>query len=486
MVNLTTNTNKPSVATPSSAYNIMAEAWKLPEILLTGTAGIRKESNTYLPRYPKESDPAYLERQKRSVLYSVYQRSLQTYAGLAFNRSVVVSDLPQELEYIKEDTDSLNTSLSSFGYDLLHDTIHFGLTHFLVEFPFFDEDNTPSLADMEEQKIRPYWVHISPTNLIGWRTELEGGLVKISQIRILESETVEDGEFGEQVLNSVRVITPDTISIYTANTKGEYPEEATKTWPNSLGYVPLVTIYGDKTGFLQGKPTLSGLADLNLRHYQKLSDLDNIERMVCTPLLAATGVEAGALDGIDVGPGKLVSLSDPSSKLFYVEPTGGGIPHNQKSIENIEKRMGSLGGDLVLKQQAADRVTATARKIDQSESISILQVMIDRLEVALERGITISADYIELDKPKTNISIGDALTAPNGNNMIDYLVQYLLDNDGMDINQAANELKRRGHITENYDVKDTVPKPKEPNPNSETLEDNNEDEINKEDENDKP
>ncbi|MCK4501081.1 DUF4055 domain-containing protein, partial [Candidatus Babeliales bacterium] len=179
------------------------------------------------------------------------------------------------------------------------------------------------------------------------------------------------------------------------------------------------------------------------------------------PLLAATGVATEELKGLHVGPGQLVTMTAENAKLFYVEPTGGGIPFNQKSIENIEKRMASLGGDLVLKQQAADRVTATARKIDQSESISILQVIIDRLEVALERGVEISADYLDLPKPQTNISIGDALTAPNGNNMLDYLVQYLLDNDGMDITQAANELKRRGHITENYDVKDTVPKEKD-------------------------
>ena len=452
---------KADVSTPSSAYEAMAEVWKLPEILLKGTAGIRKESATYLPRYPKESEEAYIERQKRTVLYSVYERSLQTYAGLAFNRSVVINDLPLELDYIKEDVDSLNTSLSSFGYDLLHDCIHFGLTHFLVDFPYYDEEHKPNLAAVKEQKIRPYSVHVSPTQLIGWRTKVEGGLVKIAQIRILESETVEDGEFGERVVDSVRVITPDTISIYTADGDGGYPDKPTRSWVNPLNYVPLVTVYGDKIGFLQGRPTLSGLADLNLRHYQKLSDLDNIERMVCTPLLAATGVATEELKGLHVGPGQLVTMTAENAKLFYVEPTGGGIPFNQKSIENIEKRMASLGGDLVLKQQAADRVTATARKIDQSESISILQVIIDRLEVALERGVEISADYLDLPKPQTNISIGDALTAPNGNNMLDYLVQYLLDNDGMDITQAANELKRRGHITENYDVKDTVPKEKD-------------------------
>jgi len=475
------NTKKADVSTPSSAYNTMAEAWEIPEVLIGGTALLQKEPKKWLPPYERESTIAYNQRQGRAVLFSAYERSLQTYSGLPFSSGVMVTRVPDQLDYLIEDADNMGTSLTSFSYDLLYEAIHLGLTHFLVEYPFFSKENTPSLAYADVFKIRPYLVGISPKSLIAWRVENVGGYQKTVEIRLLESEVISDGQWGEKAVDSIRVITPETISIYTADDKGAYPDEATKTWENPLSYVPLISIYGDKTGHLQGKPTLAGLAEQNLLHYRKLSDVDNIERMVCSQFLFGKGMEQSEMDGVSIGPNIAITASNDKADLNYVGPDSTGIAANQTSVDKIEKRMAALGGDLILKQ-AADRVTATARLIDKSESISILQVIVNRLEVAIEKAYNVAADYIGTEHPNVQVNIGNNLNTSDGVNLVDILAQYLLDNDGMDITQASEELRRRGHLIDSYDVNDTVPtkKDEQPNTNEDKLnEDNPEDELNK-------
>jgi len=472
---------KTNVATPSSAYQTMKEAWEIPEVLVGGTPLLKKDPQKWLPPYERESNTAYNQRKARSVLFSAYERSLQTYAGLPFSSSVMVTKVPDELAYLSEDTDNMGTSLTSFGYDLLYEAIHLGVTHFLVEYPYFSEENAPSLADVEEYKIRPYLVPISPKSLIAWKVTNVGGYQKTTEIRLSSSEIVPDGQWGEKVVESIRVTSPDTISICTADDDGNYPDDPTEMWANPLSYIPLISVYGDKTGHLQGKPTLSGLAEQNLLHYRKLSDVDNIERMVCSQFLFGSAMEQAEMDGVSIGPNMVITASNDKANLRYIGPDATGIAANQNSVDKIEKRMIALGGDLILKQ-AADRVTATARMIDKSESISILQVIINRLAVAIEKAYNIAADYIGIEQPNVQVNIGNNLNTSDGVNLVDILAQYLLDNDGMDITQASEELRRRGHLIDTYDVKDTVPTNKD-NQTGETPNGDNNDNVNTDDTN---
>jgi len=432
---------------------------------------VRKEHRDWLPQYPKESAAAYAERVKRTVLYDAYARSLETYAGLPFTNKIVVKDLPPELEYLNTDTDSLNSDLTSVCFDLLHSAIHLGVTHALVDFPYFDEENQPSIESAAIDKIRPYVIPITATNLIGWKTVREGGAEILDQIRILETETVADGEWGEKTVNVVRVVTRESISLYREDDKGKYSDTPDTTFPNNLKYVPLVTFYGKRTGHLTGKPALEGLAWQNLRHLQKTSDVDNIERMSCTPLLFGSGWPDG-LDGGEIGPGKDITSTDKDAMFVYVETTGNGIPYNQKSIEKIEERMASLGADLVVRK-SVDRQTLGSRKIDQSESISLLQVIVNRLEEGVSQIVDISADWVGIERPNLDVTIGDALNTPDGINFIDLLANFIIENDGMDVNSAVEELRRRGYLTDNYQIPDKPVTTKD-NSDEDNLEDNNE------------
>lgn len=441
--------NKATVATPSGAYKEMSKHWELILALRGGTLKMREEKEKWLPREMRESVGAYENRLKRSVCYGALNRTVDTLAGLPFMRAMTIEGLPSELEYLQYDADSTETDLTGFGHTILKEIIALGLTHILVDMPYFEGAIT--LKDQEDNKIRPYFCHISPTSLIGWTTERRGGLEILTSIRIKEYVVVSDEDWSEKEVEQIRVIKPDLIEIWREREVRKKEEwYIYNTLPNNLGKIPLVTIYGNRTGFMQAKPPLEDLAFLNLRHYQKLSDLDNIEHVANVPFLFGSGFDDAEMEGIEIGPNRIITSSNKEADLKYVEHTGQAIGVSQRSMKYLEERMAAMGADLIVRK-SVDRQTATARQIDQSESISMLQIMINNLETGLEAAIGLAGEWVSTEANNVQIDVGDYLDTPdNGPNLVDILLQMVADNQGMTLEEAQTELKRRGILSDMF------------------------------------
>jgi hypothetical protein len=341
----------------------------------------------------------------------------------------------------------MGADITNLAFSLLKDQIHLGLTHILVDMPAIEGNVT--LQQQKDYKIRPYFSHISPLNLISWNYEKIGGLINLTEIRIKEEVYVKQGRWGESEYKQIRVVTPDSFEIWREVEKDKW--DVVEVLPNNLGYIPLITIYGNQEEYMTAEPPLEDLAWLNLRHYQKLSDQDNILHVASVPILAAYGVDDGALEGVSIGPNTLVNFSKTDSKLEYVEHSGNAIGAAEKSLERLEERMAAMGADLIIRK-SVDRQTATSRKIDQSESISLLQVMINNLESGLQKAVKTAGDWIDLKDAKSVFNIGDGLDTggEGGPNFIDNLLTFIQKNKGMDVMQAINELKRRGSLSDTY------------------------------------
>jgi len=451
-----------SVATPCLAYKDMYAHWELPVTLMGGTLAIKAEGRKYLPQEPKESYGAYKCRLDRTVLYEAYPRTIQALAGLAFTSPVVVEDVPPELQYLLEDTDNMGTDLTSLANDLLEDQLNFGITHLLVDMP--QVEGTVTLAQQEELKIRPYFTHVSPLNLISWSVERVGGLLQLSEIRIKETVVEKDG-WAEKEVEQVRQITRDSITLWK---KKEREWHVVTQLPNNLGYIPLVTIYGNKTGVMTARPPLEGLAWLNLRHYQKLSDLDNIEHIVNVPFLFGRGFKDGELNGATIGAYRLISTDVETADLKFVEHSGSSIGASQNSLDKLEARMASMGADILIRK-SVDRQTATARMIDQSESISLLQIMVNNLEGAIQKAFKIAGDWIDVSS-KVIVNIGNNLkTSESGPNTADKILDIITSQNGMTVDQAIVELQRRGILSDTYNKTDSTINPVTPSDQNGTV-----------------
>lgn len=445
-----------SVATPNVAYKDMEKKWELVEAIRAGTEAMREKGEKYLPKEPKESPEAYQVRLHRTELYNLYNRTLTALTGIAFTKPIVVSGCPEELDYLETNADGTGRSLNELAYDLAIDALHYGLAHLITDFP--ETTDARNLAEYRKRGYKPYFNHINPTRMIGFRESEGVGNSVLSNIRVMESKVVarKDNQWIDKEVFYVRVFTATEIEIWEYDPELDTPRfDLKRTVPNSLGYIPIETIYSVKTGFMQGTPALYDLARMNLLHWQSSSDQRNILHIARVPFLFAKGFDDGELDNTEIGANRMIVASRSDADIKHVEHNGAAISAGRQDLQDIETHMAALGADLLL-AKGASRVTATARRIDQNESMSILQMVLRGIENSLERSYKIAGEWIGVDASKVTISIGADLSTANEPNPTAALL--LLKESGLLTDeQLVEEAKRQGILSSYFKLSDERP-----------------------------
>lgn len=441
-------------ATPLSDWYLMYKRWEVIIHLNGGTLVMREASTKYLPKEEGETDTIYQNRLDRSVLYGAYSRTVKSLSALPFITPIQFRDLPPSLEYLKTAADGTDQDIESLGQELTQDIIDFGKCHILVDYPQVD---VPLRAGEEKERdIRPYFVRISPLNLIRWKTERIGSKEVVTEVSIYEDTVIQDpdNEFSEKLVRQVRIISPTSIRVLKLDdpVKGQkapitYTEEI---YPNTLGVVPLVTIYGSKTGTMQSSPMLEELAWLNIRHWQKQSDLDNIEHVANVPFALATGVDEGELAGVVIGSHMMLKMTSENANIRYVEHSGAAIGASQHSMKMLEDRMVAMGADL-LAAKTSTRQTAYSADINNTKSVSILEGLVRKLEFGFNKAFEYAGMWMKV-VAKVSVDIGESLNLSLDANEMSNLIG-MLEKEIISPEDLGRELKRRGTLADSTKVK---------------------------------
>lgn len=443
-----------SVMSPGLDYLKMVDDWDLPDALWNGTDAMRGKRTKYLPQNEGESNKAYEARLNRTFLYPVYKATIQKIVGQAFLNDVVVDNVPPELEYLARSFDAEGRSITEVASECLTQQFMFGKTHGLVDYP--NTTGIKTLADARKANIRPYFTPVDPRDFIAWKYEKAGGEYVLTQARIQEIvvEPLVDGNgvadpFAEVEVYQVRVFFDDRVEVYRSltNSKNESGAELIETFPFTLGRVPLVTAYGEKTGFLMGKSPLQDLAWLSLQHWQSSSDQNNILHVARVPVFFAKGFEEGELSNTTIGANRGIVTTSENADLSYVEHSGAAIDSGQKSLEHLESQMSRTTAS-VLDTTSVARQTAGARETDRVESMSIMQTMIDSLETMLQDVYRVAGEWIGVDASNVKVKIAEEFTLRNDDpNPVDALERAGLTPEAM-----LEELKRRNIVSKDTTI----------------------------------
>lgn len=448
-----------NVATPCLEYKAMETRWELPETLLGGTPAMQEAGEKYLPKEPKESDKAYEIRLRRTKLYNVYKRAIQSQCGQALTKPVTVMNVPEELSYLEYDMDGTGRSITDITYDLFFDALVYGKCHGVADFPAVDTEGMTYREFVSTYK--PYFTHVTPRHLIGWETDPSFTYPVLDNIRILE-QTIEPSftdRWGQKVVRRVRVVYRNRVEVWRLDPELDKEYTLESESENTLGFVPLVTAYVSKTGFLQAEPPMEDLAYLNLSHWQDSSDYKNILHIAQVPFLFANGFEEGELENVEIGVNRMIVSTSSESNIKFVEHTGTAIAAGRQNLLDLKEEMGTVGADLVMRK-SVDRQTATARKIDQSESLSILQITLRNIETMLENFYLIAGKYIGVDASAVSVSIGADLNTPDEPNPTMALLQ--LQDLGYNQNEIVEIGKTRSILPVHINPSDPI-KPREEN-----------------------
>ena len=462
----------------SCAYDAMAERWALPLDLFGGTQAMRDAATRWLPQEPAETDEAYAVRLRRSFLFNGYRDTVRRLVSYPFSRPVSVDEAaPESVAALAGDVDLQGTDLTQFARAMLLDAAMLGLTHVLVDYPTADPSGVPrSVADEARAGLRPFFVHVCPTNVIGWRSEKIGGVETLTHLRIKESIVKRDGEFGDAIAQCIRVfdVVPinemrGEIEIFTGHLVswalwrlapksnrsdahgGWYVAEAGML--EGVDRIPLVTFYANTDGFMHGSPPLEDLAWVNLAHYQSGSDQRNILRFARTGILFGAGFseqDLGANKRLEIGANRMLMSENPQAQLRWVEHSGASIGAGRQDLVDLKEEMATLGLQPLVNKTGG--MTATQAAIDTAHAMCDLRAWARSLENALSQAFGIAAKWmaVEIAAPIVvdvdddwGLSVGDAED-----------VRQLIDlRRSRDLSRETlwSELRRRGLLDDSFD-----------------------------------
>jgi hypothetical protein len=283
------------------------------------------------------------------------------------------------------------------------------------------------------------------------RSEVINGVEVLQHVRIIEHYMEQDG-FAEVCKRRIRVLEPGLVQLWEPVKKSNAQKEEwalADEWATGLNYVPLVTFYADRQGFMMGKPPLLDLAHLNVAHWQSASDQRHILTVSRFPILACSGASGEDSDPVVVGPNKVLYNPDPAGRFYYVEHTGQAIAAGRTDLKDLEEQMAGYGAEFLKRKTGGQ--TATARALDSAEATSDLSAMTGLFEDALAQALDITADWLRL--------------GPNGGT-VELVKDYELsetDAPGLQALQVAREkrdisrktylngLRLRGVLPEDFD-----------------------------------
>ena len=367
-----------NVNDPNTAWVNMEPHWVLIETLMTGTYGIRKKHRTYLPQEPRELDEAYDNRLMRSVLAPFYARLERMLAGMLTRKPVRLSDVADVITEQLFDVDLQGNDLNVWTYETARKCIRYGHVGVLVDAPAAGQNG------------RPYWVTYTPRDILGWRYEMDQGMQRLTQLRLVEKILVPDGLYGEKEVEQVRVLTPGAFEIHQKNQRGEFV--VVDEGRTSLSEIPFSVAYSNRLGILESRPPLADIAELNLKQYQVQSDLDNQLHISAVPMLAFYGFPQ-ATEEVSAGPGEAIAFP-AEGRAEYIEPGGRSYEAQFKRLDQVAQQINELGLAAVLGQKLSAE-TAEAKKIDRSQGDSTMMVIAQQMQDLIDNCLVFHAQYMQ-------------------------------------------------------------------------------------------
>lgn len=387
------------IAVPDCEFKYMLPKWTRVQAVLEGTDTMRAAGVKYLPQHEYESNNAYAERLQASVLDNWTARTLEILVGKAYKDPPRFEQMPAPLEALSGDIDGTGRSMVDVSQEWFREALAKQWAWLYVDMtqgmPKAD-GSVRTLADDQADGLRPVWRMIHPEDVIFSMGLPVGGRMVWQQVRILENTMEPDGQFGEVLVQRIRVLRPGTWELWklVQEKKRQKPrwvfEDGGYT---GLGEIPIVRfrIDGDK-------PPLEDLVHLNVIHYQSGSDQRSILTTSRFAMLAASGAPvqdtAAGDKPLVVGPKQWLSMPDPEGRFYYVEHTGAATGAGRTDLQDLEARMSSYGAEFLKKQPG--RASATGRALDSSEAQSLLQTWVRQFREVLTQALRLTALWLHL------------------------------------------------------------------------------------------
>jgi hypothetical protein len=394
----------------SPVYQAVVDDWNFVSDMYQGrrawikTNGeiIGDKSSTYLPIEPSEENESYSNRLQRSSYERRYGNAIDAFAGI-LSRFSVTGNLPKGLaDYIDNDIDRLGNGLSKFLIQADIAALRDGICYILVDFPQRPVSNSGremTYLEEKELNLRPFLTLYDAKQIINLQAESATGQ-KIELVSIRELTWKRNGRFGAELVERYRVLFPGGGELYKVVMVGKKETLQLETsWKSTTSQITLVpySIGIGSEGIFGVQPPLLDLALLNLKHYQKNSEKDEIMHKCNIPILRlnrtaglpkTTNASTAKKEEpkIAIGPNTILWNVDAQ----YIEPSGTALSLTMKDLRELEAAMTQKTLDFL----TLGDVSRTATEI--VHSAAPLSASLAGMIVAKETAVRTIFDYWQI------------------------------------------------------------------------------------------
>ena len=197
--------NAPDVSTRQPSLAALEEKRTLVRDLCGGTPAMQAAGNKWLPKYSGEHEENYKTRLTGNVLTNFVEQAVTKAVGKIFSKPIQVDEkVPQDIQDILENIDRQGNGLDSFIRDRYKKAFEDGISYALCDTP--KAEGVQTKADEKALGMRPYAVAVNADCLLEVMAEMIGGVETLTRIRIMESVSAPDGEWGFKSIPQVRVL----------------------------------------------------------------------------------------------------------------------------------------------------------------------------------------------------------------------------------------------------------------------------------------
>lgn len=446
-----------TVATRSDASAAMLAATAKGRALMGGTAAMRRAGRKFLPQFESESEAAYNARRDSSWLFNGYRKTVRDMTGRVFDRPVQIVEGPPAMQEWAQDIDLAGRDLSTFARSVFEDALSGpGLSWVMVDAP--RRDGVVTRAQAQARNLRPYLVHLSIEDVIGWRVGVIDSVPVLTQLRIMEHVIEPDptDEFGEVKVDQVRAMDLEGPGGGVRVRVWRKPEMSdawvvVDEFATGLGEITVAPFYAQRMGFWHSEPVLDDLADVNVAHWQSQSDQRNILHFARVPILFAAGHDPE--DGqLTISAGMATATRDPAATLRWVEHSGAAIAAGRQDLKDLEFQMETHGLQMLVQRGGGQ--SATGEALDAAKETSHLAMMADSLRDTLERALSWALDYAGAGGVDVEVDVNDDFGADvMGAQEVAVLLQAV-QTGNLSRETFLREMARRGMVRADLDVEE--------------------------------
>lgn len=394
-----------------------------------------EKARIYLPPEQNEPETAYRSRVLMSTFDRRFARSLRIYADLVLHDHYL--EIPKGSTFDPRNVDRRGTPFYNFWASVAINALMFGHTFVLV-----DRDPGNYRSELERrERGKPFLVSYSPLDLINWRVDDEG--VKLAVFR--ETVIKPAGDYGEEVVTRYRVLRPDRWELW----EGE-PGALQQVDGGPLRGIPLVCIYSYQIGPFVSDPPLKTLADLNLAHYQLLSDHRQKLHKCCLPTPVRIGTMTQGSDLV-LGPNTFVDLPD-GGDFKWAEPLAMSLGESRRDIEGLEHTIDIYSFDYLSRgfARGISRATATEVEVSTAPAEATLSGFARRFEHGMQAVLNLWATLAV--EPAPTIRLSGKLKEEKSDSQMLIMYVKLAEVGGVSKRTLLKMLVDQGYLPKDFDI----------------------------------